>query len=346
LVLRLVYQRFDIPARRGEGVNLSQSVNGGRKEWLTHDVSKRLLSREPSGDAERITQILRGQDILELATPQQSFDDLVLSGDLRRKLETAIQRYESNVDARLREWGIERNARGSRVCDRDEAPLLMLFSGPSGTGKTFAAGAFARQLGKDLLVTDISKLLSAWVGESEQNVRRMFYLFDRVVRCCQNPPVLLLNECDQFLTTRGESSKSVDQMYHQMQNLFLEAFERMRGILIAATNLVGHVDSAFSRRFYLKIEFPMPDVESRVKLWQKHLLPTIPLDNDVDVDYLAERYEFSGGQIDLVVRNAAIEAAVRGDVVTMDDLVRACETELTGASRVAGANSMKMGFGT
>jgi len=62
------------------------------------------MSREPSGDAERIAQILRGQDILELATPQQSFDDLVLSGGLRRKPETAIQRYEKNVDARLREW--------------------------------------------------------------------------------------------------------------------------------------------------------------------------------------------------------------------------------------------------
>jgi len=92
-----VYLRFDILARREEGVNLSQSVNGGRKEWLTHDVSKCLLSREPSGDAEQITQILRRQDILELATPQQSFDDLVLQG----KLETAIQRYERNVDARF-----------------------------------------------------------------------------------------------------------------------------------------------------------------------------------------------------------------------------------------------------
>ena len=277
-------------------------------------------------------------------TPQQSFDDLIVSVKLRHKLETAIQRYELNVDTRLREWGIEQTVSGHRICDKDEAPLLMLYSGPSGTGKTFAAGAFAQQLGKDLLVTDISKLLSAWVGESEQNVRRMFYLFDRVVRRCQKPPVLLMNECDQFLTTRGESSKSVDRMYHQMQNLFLEGFERMRGILIATTNLVGHIDSAFSRRFHLKLEFPMPDVESRLKLWQKHLLPTIPLDKDVDVDYLADKYEFSGGQIDLVVRNAAIQAAVRGDRVTQSDLINACETELMGAKSVVGGFKGVVGF--
>ena len=312
---------------------------------LAPDVSRRLLSREPGSDAERIVQILRGQEILELTTPLQSFGDLVVNSQLRGKLEIAIRRYEKNVDARLREWGIERNTSGRQVCDRDEAPLLMLFSGPSGTGKTFAAGAFARQLGKDLLVTDISKLLSAWVGESEQNVRRMFYLFDRVVRRCQNPPVLLLNECDQFLTTRAESSKSVDRMYHQMQNLFLEGFERMRGLLIATTNLVSHLDSAFSRRFHLKLEFPIPNIAARTDLWHKHLLPTIPLDKDVNIDYLATKFTFSGGQIDLAVRNAAIEAAVRGDALTMDDLVRACETELTGASRVTGASSMKMGFG-
>lgn len=174
----------------------------------------------------------------------------------------------------------------------------------------------------------------------------MFYLFDRVVRRCQNPPVLLLNECDQFLTTRGESSKSVDRMYHQMQNLFLEGFERMRGIMIATTNLVEHIDSAFSRRFHLKLEFPMPNVEARAILWRKHLLPTIPLAKDVNVDYLAERFEISGDQIDLAVRNAAIEAAVRGDAMAMDDLILACETELAGASRVARINTRKIGFGS
>jgi len=93
---------------------------------------------------ERIVQILRGQDILELATPRQSFDDLVVNSQLRGQLETVIRRHEKHVDARLREWGLERNSGNHRVCDRDEAPLLMLFSLPSVTRKTFAAGAFAR----------------------------------------------------------------------------------------------------------------------------------------------------------------------------------------------------------
>ena len=311
---------------------------------LAPDVSRRLLSQESNSDIDRIAQILRGQNIFELQTPVQSFDDLILPNDMKGKLSTAITRYEKNIDATLREWGLERNTGRKRVCDKDEAPLLMLFSGVSGTGKTFAAGAFARQLNKDLLVTDVSKILSSYVGESEQNVRRIFYLFDRIVRRSSNPPVILLNECDQFLSVRNNSSKSVDKMYNQMQNLFLEGFENLRGILIATTNLAGNIDPAFSRRFHLKLEFPAPDYESRLNLWKKHLLPTIPLAEDVNVAYLARQYELTGGQIDLVVRNAAIEAAVAGKAVCMGKLVDACEGECKGRMNLTGYFGGKMGF--
>jgi AAA+ superfamily predicted ATPase len=311
---------------------------------LAPDVCKRLLSQESNSDLDRITQILRGQNIFELQTPEQSFDDLILPKDMKGKLSTAITRYEKNVDATLREWGLERKTDNKRLCDKDEAPLLMLFSGVSGTGKTFAAGAFARQLNKDLLVTDISKVLSCYVGESEQNVRRIFYLFDRIVRRSDNPPVILLNECDQFLSVRSNSTKSVDKMYNQMQNLFLEGFEKMRGILIATTNLADNIDPAFSRRFHLKLEFPAPDYESRLNLWKKHLLPTIPLADDVNVPYLAVQYELTGGQIDLVVRNAAIEAAVDGLIVCMPNLVDACEMECAGVKCVVGGFKAVVGF--
>jgi hypothetical protein len=311
---------------------------------LAPDVSRRLLSRESNSDIDRVTQILRGQDILELQTPVQSFDDLILPKDMKGKLSTAITRYEKNVDAKLREWGLERNTGSHRICDKDEAPLLMLFSGVSGTGKTFGAGAFASQLGKDLLVTDISKVLSCYVGESEQNVQRIFYLFDRIVRRCDNPPVILLNECDQFLSVRSNSSKSVDKMYNQMQNLFLEGFEKLRGILIATTNLAGNIDPAFSRRFHLKLEFPHPDFDCRVNLWKKHLLPTIPLADDINVSYLAEQYQLTGGQIHIVVRNASIEAAVVGKPVSMSNLVGACEGECVGVRSAVGGHRAAVGF--
>jgi len=311
---------------------------------LAPDVSRRLLSRTPESDRERLELVMQGQSIFELAAPQQSFDNLILPVELKDRLETAVQRYRNKADLRLREWGIDRVQPGVRVNDNDEAPLLMLFSGASGTGKTFAAGAFAQKLGKELLITDVSRILSSYVGESEQNVSRLFRLFDRLVRRMGNPPVLLLNECDQFLSTRGNETKAVDRMYHQMQNLFLEAFERMRGILIATTNLAEGIDPAFSRRFHLKLEFPMPDVESRLSLWRTHLPKTLPIAKDVNLGRLAKDYEFSGGQISLVVRNAAIVAAVRGGEVTMADLSSACKTESLGARKVTGSGCRPMGF--
>jgi len=311
---------------------------------LALDVSRRLLTHEPGDDRQRIDLVLRGQDLLELVTPRQSVSDLILPVPLREKLDTAIKRYRSAADKRLREWGIDIGRSDARVSDRDEAPLLLLFSGASGTGKTFAAGAFARQLGKNLLVTDVSKVLSCYVGESEQNVRRLFYLFDRVVRRMENPPILLLNECDQFLSTRGGGKgTSADRMYHQMQNLFLEAFESMRGIVIATTNLADTIDSAFSRRFHLKLEFPLPDFAGRTALWRVHLPESLPLAADVRIERLARDYQFSGGQIALVIRNAAVSAAVRGGEVTMADLVDACDTESSGARRVT-RSGVKVGF--
>ncbi len=308
-----------------------ESILGRRVDVsLSRSTLNRLCCTEKLPDADRLRQILEEQSIFKLESPQQALAELVLPAPLMRTLETAIGRYESNVDAKLREWGLERELTKRNPNDLDEAPLLILLSGASGTGKTFAAGAIANRLGKSLLVTDISKLLSKWIGESEKSVRELLNLHAEIIRTCPNPPVLLLNECDQFLSRRGSVEHATDRMYNQMQNLFLEGFEKMRGILIATTNLATQLDEAFSRRFHLKLEFPKPDFELRKALWRKHLLPTIPLSDDVDLDFLAKTYELTGGQIAVVVRNAAIEAAVRGDAVGMGDLVEACYGEARG----------------
>ncbi len=146
----------------------------------------------------------------------------------------------------------------------------------------------------------------------------------------KNPPVLFLNEADQFLHRRINASKSADHMYNQMQNIFLEQLEQFKGVLIATTNLVENMDTAFSRRFHYKIEFKRPGPDERLRLWQVHIPEKAPLAEDVDLRYLAECYDLSGGQIAVVVRNAATKAARRGNKISLDDFIRACEVELTG----------------
>ena len=183
---------------------------------------------------------------------------------------------------------------------------------------------------KSLLKTDISKLLSCWVGVSEQNVQRLFTTYEKIHKRVDNPPVLLLNEADQFLTRRSEANDSVDRMYNQMQNLFLEAFENFKGVLVCTTNLKENLDPAFSRRFHLKLEFPIPKFEERKKLWKLHLPSTIPGVKDIDVEDLARHFELTGGQISVVIKNASTEAAGRQDsdrLLKQTDLVKYCVLE-------------------
>ena len=295
------------------------------------DITRRIIMRTPINDEERLTQILKGEDLFTLLNPRQTFKELILPAEMKKTIRTGMNRYEKNVDATLNSWGLYDGGMDviGKPKKRMEPGLLMLFYGNPGTGKTFAAGAIANALGKKLLVTDISRIQSKWVGDSEKNVRRMFTIFERIVRRVDNPPVLLLNEADQFLTRRtGNTDTSVDIMYNTLQNLFLEAFEQLRGILIATTNLKSNLDTAFSRRFHLKLDFPIPSAAERGSLWKLHLPMTIPGASVVDITPLAEYYELTGGQISIVVRNAATEAASRTEAnLTQADLVKYCEIE-------------------
>ncbi len=127
----------------------------------------------------------------------------------------------------------------------------------------------------------------------------------------KNPPILLLNEADQLLGKRLEVQRSVDAMYNSVQSLLLEGLENFPGILIAATNHIDNIDKAYSRRFHLKLELPFPGVSEREQLWRLHLPESIPGSIDIDCTSLATNYRLTGGQIDIILKNAVTQAASR-----------------------------------
>jgi hypothetical protein len=311
------------------------------------DVMRRIIMRNPVNDDEKLNQILRGNDLFTVVEPTQTFEDLILPSDMKHTIKSSLQQYNANVDNILENWGLYdkglRNSYSKAV--KTEPGMLMLFYGASGTGKTFAAGAIAQALGKKLVITDISKIQSKWVGDSEKNVRKIFSVYERIVMRVSNPPVLLLNEADQFLMKRtNNANSSVDKMMNSMQNLFLEAFENLRGVLIATTNLRTNLDNAFSRRFHLKLEFPYPGIKERISLWKLHLPVTIPGVEDIDTKLLAEKYLLTGGQIKIIIRNAAVEAAARKgrfQRLLINDLIKYSEIEASSVvenKRVVGFN--------
>lgn len=139
-------------------------------------------------------------------------------------------------------------------------------------------------------------------------MRKIFDSYKELCVTSKQTPILLLDEADQFLSTRTTSGSGADKMHNQMQNIFLEQIEKFDGILIATTNLLETLDTAFSRRFHYKIEFKRPNFEERVRLWEKLLPKNAPYSKDFNVKKLAE-FALSGGQIALVVKNTAYKIA-------------------------------------
>jgi SpoVK/Ycf46/Vps4 family AAA+-type ATPase len=96
----------------------------------------------------------------------------------------------------------------------------------------------------------------------------------------------------------------------------------------------GNIDDAFLRRMDAVVEFPFPEPEHRLRLWELLLPPEAPRGDDVELDFLAERFELSGGGI----RNAAIAAAVLaardGVAIGMEQLVRGVAMEYAKLGRL------------
>ncbi len=268
-------------------------------------------------------------NIFEVITPKVSLDSVILHPRTREAITLAMETVSGDTGRILRKWGLSGvgllQAQGKK---QGRYSVTMLFYGPPGTGKTLTAVALAGKLRRKLLSVDCSKILSSWVGESEKNTKRIFTRYREISAKMKKPPVLFLNEADQLLSRRTLPDRAADHMYNQMQNILLEELENFNGILIATTNLLINLDPAFSRRFHYRIEFKRPGVRERLMLWQVHL-KGIPLEDDVDLEYLSGRYELSGAQIALCVRAATIRAARRLGRVSKKDLITACEEELS-----------------
>jgi SpoVK/Ycf46/Vps4 family AAA+-type ATPase len=296
-----------------------------RSFFIAEDILQSIIHPQKKKKAIKLKldMLIKDQDIFELIDPDTTLDDVVLHPKTRATLDTLIQQVDKDVAARLVAWGIKDKKSGMDA--------RIIFYGPPGTGKTLTSYSLSKTLKRQVLSFDCSKILSMYVGESEKNVRRIFDTYYDLIAKSKTEPVLLLNEADQFLSARTSGAGGgAEQMYNQMQNIFLEQIENFKGILIATTNLLENIDTAFSRRFNYKIEFKKPSEVQRVKLWEILLPKNAEYEKEFSIHELA-KYSLTGGQINLIVKNTAYSVAVKEEAVfTLADFTAQIEKEQSG----------------
>ncbi len=296
-----------------------------RSFFISEEFLQNIIHPNKTKKTKRIKldTLVKEQDIFELLSPKTDMDSVILAPKTKEVLDTILRQMDKEVIKRLKEWGIRDRKAG--------LDARLIFYGPAGTGKTMTALSLAKSLKRKVLNFDCSKILSMYVGESEKNVRKIFDTYKELSKKTRTEPVLLLNEADQFLSSRTTGGSGADKMHNQMQNIFLEQIEKFDGILIATTNLLETIDPAFSRRFNYKIEFVKPNFDQRVLLWKKMLPNNTQYEEAFDINILA-KHKLSGGQIEVIIKNTALSVAIKKNpIFHLEDFKIAISRELDGA---------------
>jgi SpoVK/Ycf46/Vps4 family AAA+-type ATPase len=216
--------------------------------------------------------------------------------------------------------------------------LSVLLHGHPGTGKTETVLQMAKATGRPLLKVDISETKSAWFGESQKIIKQIFTKYNRLMKKSKLCPILFINEADALFSKRKDADFSnVSQTENEIQNILLEEMEKFEGILFATTNIIDNFDTAFDRRFLFKLCLPKPDRALREGLWQLKVKKL----KASDYTLLASRYEFSGGEIDNIIRKIEISDILYQQKIDLETIIQFCEEE---TMRKNGSGRNKVGF--
>ena len=228
---------------------------------------------------------------------EQNWEDLVLEKKTLTQIEEIKTWIEVGNDM-LDEFGL----RG-----KIKPGYRSLFFGPPGTGKTFTAALLGKYTGYDVYRIDLSLIISKYIGETEKNLTK---IFDRAEH---KKGILFFDEADALFGKRTQVKDSHDRYANQEVSFLLQRVEDYSGLVILATNLKSNIDEAFARRFQSIIDFHMPSMKERLKIWQKTFSPKTNFAADVDLTAISADFEISGGSITNVVRYCSLLAMKRAN---------------------------------
>lgn len=295
--------RFDLGAA---SIRAVCEVSAGDMNEATPDQWLPLL-----WDACRAESRPRLDELAARIETQAKWEDLVLPEPQRM----ILCELASHIRHRVRvyeEWGMSQGASHG-------LGVSVLFSGPSGTGKTLAAEVLAGELHLDLYRVDLSQLVSKYIGETEKNLRRIFDAAE------QGAAILLFDEAEALFGRRTEVRDSHDRYANLEVAYLLQRMEAYRGLCILTTNAKDALDPAFARRLRFIVDFPFPSEAERALIWRKALSPALSMGH-LESKRLG-RLRLSGGSIYSIALNAAFLAAESGSSPEIKYIFQAIRSE-------------------
>ena len=275
---------------------------------------RRHLETAIGAVATRVTRLASWSQVVLPASTQDSVAELIARIRHRRTV------YDT--------WGFDQVIASSRG-------LIALFQGAPGTGKTLLAGALANELSLDLYRVDLARVMSKWIGETEQNLARVFDAAE------QGQAMILFDEADALFGQRTEVRTSTDRYSNLEINYLLQRLDSFEGVAVLTTNLGTAIDAAFRRRFTCSLTLPLPDADARERLWRAHLPERLPISGELDLRALARRYEMSGGYIRNAALRAAFLAAQEQTPLSQFHLERAIRAEFRDGGKQARSESLE-----
>ncbi len=278
---------------------------GATMEWAEPDLD----ARREGNDAfdRRITDMLLGEHAeganvasvcgvpaSQLARPKRvdvAFEDLLIPDSVATQVQQAIL----HAEYRLKVLPSKRRFAGKGGGYR------LLLSGLPGTGKSMMAEALATRLDKSVVKLDLSSVLSKWLGETEQQIGRIFDLAEA------SNSVLVLDEAEALFRQRSSGGSSGSNAMMTAVAYLLTRLDRFHGVLVATTNRTQDIDDALYRRFDDFIILPVPDHGTRVSLWKRMLSHSLEQGegfSEDDYQHLGRHFVITGG----LIRGAAIRA--------------------------------------
>jgi AAA+ superfamily predicted ATPase len=234
----------------------------------------------------------------------------------------AVQRELTLIEA----WGRQRT-------DERAPGLTCLFYGPSGTGKSLAAMHLARRLGLELFRVDLSQVIDKYVGETEKRLEQVF------VAAEASGATLLFDEADALFGRRAEVKDAHDRYANLETSYLLQRLEAHHGLVLLTSNSPQSIDAAFFRRFGFAVDFGRPGRDERRRLWALHTARVAAA--EVDVSFLANRFELAGGDIVNACFAATLVAAAAGEPVHMRHVVIAGWRELIKSGRLVDGRDLE-----